>query len=81
MALEEVGRPQVATTFAAVTHRNTTTEDGRWRQPLMRASYGKHQTWRGDREAEGASLGNHVYGQLYRGFEPNWNLQRSGRFQ
>ncbi len=24
------------------------------RRRLMRASYGKHQTWRGDREAEGA---------------------------
>ena len=33
MALEEVGRPQVATTRIAVTPRNSTTEDGRVEAP------------------------------------------------
>ena len=33
MALEEVGRPQVATTLTAVTRLNTTTEDGRVEAP------------------------------------------------
>ena len=33
MALEEVGRPQVATTLTAVTRLNTTTEDGREETP------------------------------------------------
>ena len=36
MALEEVGRPQVATTLTAVTRRNTTTEDGRVEAPPER---------------------------------------------
>jgi hypothetical protein len=36
MALEEVGRPQVATTEIAVTSRNATTEDGRVEAPPER---------------------------------------------
>ncbi len=36
MALEEVGRPQVATSLTAVTRLNTTTEDGRVEAPPER---------------------------------------------
>jgi len=48
----------------------------RWRRSAARSADG----WRHHQSGRRCMTGNHVYGQLYRGFEPEWNHPRSGRF-
>jgi hypothetical protein len=65
MALEEVGRPQVATPKCPS-------------HPVTRPP--RTDGWRHHQRGRRCMTGNHVYGKLYRGFEPEWNHPRSGRF-